>query len=140
MWPNWLYSHDSVPERGGSSTAAGMTRSSRADWYAGVDATEHGRTKDPPGHNRFCPCFAHIMNVSDRLNLRFSCSRRPWCSGIHSVHSAGLLDVQNILSADTGISRQSEGHSFGDHLISGSVSVTQSSVLDASTVLCSVSL
>jgi hypothetical protein len=38
-----------------------------------------------------------------------------------SVHCAGLLDVQNILSADTGISRQTEGHSFGDHLISRSV-------------------
>jgi hypothetical protein len=55
-------------------------------------------------------------------------------------HFAGLLDVQNILSADTGNSRQTEGHSFCDHLISGSVNVTPSSVLEAYTVLCSVSM
>jgi hypothetical protein len=52
----------------------------------------------------------------------------------------GLLGVQNILSADTGISWQTEGHSFGDHLISGSVSVTTSSVKEALIVLYSVSL
>jgi hypothetical protein len=52
----------------------------------------------------------------------------------------GLLDVQNILSADTGIYQQTEDHSFDDHLISGSVSVTPSSVIEASVVLCSVSL
>jgi hypothetical protein len=33
-----------------------------------------------------------------------------------------------MLSADTGISRQTEGYSFGDHLTSESVSVTPSSV------------
>jgi hypothetical protein len=55
-------------------------------------------------------------------------------------HCARLLDVQNIFSADTGISRQTEGHSFGDHLMSESVSVTPSSVTKASIVLCSVSL
>jgi hypothetical protein len=55
---------------------------------------------------------------------------------LQSVHCAGLLDVQNILSADTVVSaRKTEGHSFGDHLISEPVSVTE-----ASTVLCSVSL
>jgi hypothetical protein len=43
-------------------------------------------------------------------------------------------------SADTGITRQTEGHSFGDHLISQSVSVTQSSLIEVSIVLCSVSL
>jgi hypothetical protein len=58
----------------------------------------------------------------------------------NSVHCAGLLDVQNILSADIGISRQTEGYSFGDHLISETVSVKPSSVIEASTVLCSVSL
>jgi hypothetical protein len=51
----------------------------------------------------------------------------------YSVNCAGLLDVPNI-------SRQTEGHSFGDHLISESVSVTPSSVIEASVVLCSVSL
>jgi hypothetical protein len=43
---------------------------------------------------------------------------------IYCVHFAGLLDVQNISSVDTGISRQSQGHSSGDDLISGSVSLT----------------
>jgi hypothetical protein len=56
-----------------------------------------------------------------------------------SVHCAGLLDVQNILSADTGIFRQTEGNSFSDYLIIASVSGTPSSVIDASVVLCSVS-
>jgi hypothetical protein len=57
---------------------------------------------------------------------------------IYSVHCAVLLDVQNISSADIGISWKTEGHSCGDHLISGSVSVTPSSVTEASIVLCSV--
>jgi hypothetical protein len=57
------------------------------------------------------------------------------------VHFAGLLEVRNVLSADTGISRQTEGHSFGDYLISVSVSVTPSGVIEATIVLfCSVSL
>jgi hypothetical protein len=41
---------------------------------------------------------------------------------------------------DTGISQQTEGHSFGDHLISDSVCITPSSVTEASIMLCSVSL
>jgi hypothetical protein len=53
---------------------------------------------------------------------------------------AGLLDVQNILTADAGISWQTEGHLFGDHLITESVRVTPSSVIEVSLVLCSVSL
>jgi hypothetical protein len=61
-------------------------------------------------------------------------------SGLIGVHFAGLLDVQNILSADTVISRQTVGHLFGDHLISGPVSVKPSSVREASIILCSVSL
>jgi hypothetical protein len=56
------------------------------------------------------------------------------------VHCTGLLDLQNILPSDTCISRQTEGHSFGDHLSSESVRVTPSSVIEASIVLCSVSL
>jgi hypothetical protein len=55
-----------------------------------------------------------------------------------TFHYAGLLEVQNILSAETGISRQNEVHSFGDHLISGSVNATPSSVIETSIVLCSV--
>jgi hypothetical protein len=59
---------------------------------------------------------------------------------IQCVHCAGLLDVRNILSADTGISRKTEGHSFGDHLSSESVRVTPSCVIEASIVHCSVLL
>jgi hypothetical protein len=58
---------------------------------------------------------------------------------VQSVHCAGLLDVQNM-ETDTGISWKTEGHSLGDHLISGPVSVTPSSVIEASIVLCSVPL
>jgi hypothetical protein len=58
--------------------------------------------------------------------------------GKEDVHFAGLLDFQNILSADTGISRKNEGNSFGDHRISESVSVKPSSVIEVSIVLCSV--
>jgi hypothetical protein len=59
---------------------------------------------------------------------------------IYGVHSARLLDVQNILSADTDISRQTEGYSFGDHLTSESLSVTSLSVIKTSIVLYSVPL
>jgi hypothetical protein len=59
---------------------------------------------------------------------------------ILGVHFVGLLDVHDILSADTGISRQTENHSFGDHLISGSVSVTPSSVIEAFIMVWSMSL
>jgi hypothetical protein len=54
---------------------------------------------------------------------------------IQSTHFAGLLEVRNVLSADTGFSRQTEGHSFGDHPIIGSVSVTPSTVIEDSIVL-----
>jgi hypothetical protein len=46
-----------------------------------------------------------------------------------------LFIVQNILSADTGISWQTEGNSFDDHLSSESVHVMPSSVIEASIVL-----
>jgi hypothetical protein len=47
---------------------------------------------------------------------------------------------EHIIGRHCGISRQTEGHSFGDHLISESVSATPSSVIEASVVLCSVCL
>jgi hypothetical protein len=47
---------------------------------------------------------------------------------------------EHLIGKHCGISRQTEGHSFGDHLISESVSVTPSSVIEACIVLCSVSL
>jgi hypothetical protein len=59
---------------------------------------------------------------------------------IKGVHFSGKLDDRNILSVDTGICRKTEGHLFGDHLISEPVSVTPSSVIEAPIVLCSVSL
>jgi hypothetical protein len=59
---------------------------------------------------------------------------------IYSVHCGGLLDIQNILLADTGISQQTDSNSFGDHPISDSLGVMPSSVTEVSTVLCSVSL
>jgi hypothetical protein len=61
-------------------------------------------------------------------------------SAKYTVHFAGLLDIQKLLSAGTGISWQTEGHSFGEHLISKSVSVMSSGVIEAFIVLCSVSL
>jgi hypothetical protein len=45
---------------------------------------------------------------------------------------------EHLISRHRGISSQTEGHSFGDHLISESVSVTPSSVIEASIVLCCV--
>jgi hypothetical protein len=55
---------------------------------------------------------------------------------ILSVHYPGLSDIQgdsqNVLSAGSGIPRQTEGHSFGNHLISESVNVASSSVAEAS--------
>jgi hypothetical protein len=65
---------------------------------------------------------------------------------IQSINCAGLLDIQgasqNVVSADNcGIPRQTEGYSFSNHLISESVSVTPSSVIESSCyLLCSVSL
>jgi hypothetical protein len=47
---------------------------------------------------------------------------------------------EHLIGRHCGISRQTEDHSFGDHLISESVSVTPSSVIEASVVLSSVSL
>jgi hypothetical protein len=45
-----------------------------------------------------------------------------------------------LIGRHSGISPKTEGHSFGNHLISELVSVTQSSVIEACIVLCSVSL
>jgi hypothetical protein len=74
------------------------------------------------------------------LKLGYCCLLLLLMLLIYSVHFAGLLDIQNFLSADTGISQQTGGHSFGDQLTSKSVSAMPSNVIEASTVLCSVSL
>jgi hypothetical protein len=55
---------------------------------------------------------------------------------IQSIQFTGLFNVQIILSADTGISRQTEGN----YLSSESVRVMPSSFIEASIVLRSVSL
>jgi hypothetical protein len=60
-----------------------------------------------------------------------SAPKNTWHHILKGVHFADLLDVHNILSADTGISRKTEGNSFGDHLIIGLVSVTPSGVIEA---------
>jgi hypothetical protein len=70
---------------------------------------------------------------------RVCCQSAERCE-VSSYLEHSVLDVQNILAVDAGISRQIEGHSFGDHLISGSVSVTPSSVIETSIVLGSVYL
>jgi hypothetical protein len=43
---------------------------------------------------------------------------------------------EHLIGRHCGISRQTEGHSFGDHLISESVSVTQSRVIFSCALLC----
>jgi hypothetical protein len=47
---------------------------------------------------------------------------------------------EHLIVRHCGISRQTEGNSFGDHLISESVSVTPTSIIEASLVLSPVSL
>jgi hypothetical protein len=47
-----------------------------------------------------------------------------------------LIGLPEHLFGRHDISRQTEGHSFSDHVISGSVSVTPSSVIEASIVVC----
>jgi hypothetical protein len=82
----------------------------------------------------------HHWPVHDALSNRDELLPLRCMLMLQGVHFAGLLNVQNILLSETGNSRQTEGHSFGDHLISNSVSVKPSSVIEASIVLCSVSL
>jgi hypothetical protein len=69
----------------------------------------------------------NVMNVLLLLHSYFIVTSLGVC--LYSVHCA-----ENIISADTDISQQIESHSFGDHLISGSVSVTRSSVIEASSL------
>jgi hypothetical protein len=77
----------------------------------------------------------NIVCISCLMCATIPCPSHPhFVFASYCVHCAGLLDVQNILSAETGISRQTEVHSFGDHLISESVSITPSSVIEASIV------
>jgi hypothetical protein len=55
--------------------------------------------------------YIYIFLIFPHTDLHFI----AWI--IQGVHFAELLVVQNILSADTGTSRQSEGHSFGDQSV-----------------------
>jgi hypothetical protein len=43
---------------------------------------------------------------------------------------------EHLIGRHCGVSRQTEGHSFCDHLISESVSVTPLNIIEASIVLC----
>jgi hypothetical protein len=65
-------------------------------------------------------------------NPMFSCS-------VQCLSTRRLIRRPEHIGRHCGIARRTEGHSFDDHLISGSVSVTPSSVIEASIVLCSVS-
>jgi hypothetical protein len=47
---------------------------------------------------------------------------------------------EHLIGRHCSISRQTEGHTFDDHLISESASVTPYSVIEAPIVLCSVPL
>jgi hypothetical protein len=59
----------------------------------------------------------------------------------HTVRRYIQCSLRRLIGLpDTGISRQTEGRLFGDHLISDSVSVTPSSVIEASIVFWSASL
>jgi hypothetical protein len=62
---------------------------------------------------------------------------RCWICRVLSVRL--IRRPEHLICRHCGISRQIEGHSFGDHLISEFVSVTPWSVIEASIVLCSVS-
>jgi hypothetical protein len=46
--------------------------------------------------------------------LYYHCSLILAIWEVYGIHFAGLLDFRNILSADTDISLQTEGYSFGD--------------------------
>jgi hypothetical protein len=82
----------------------------------------------------FCDVCSAVDFVTAEFVLAINRHQSKW----YCVHCAGLLDVQNISSADTGISQQTEGHPFLDHLISETVIFTPSNVIEASNVLCSV--
>jgi hypothetical protein len=98
----------------------------------------------PPhtSHNTFLKYTEHKTNKKHTASKRDKEESKinTMLEEIQALHFIGLLDAQNILSADTGISGQTEGHLFGDHLINGSVSVTPLSVIEVSLVLCPVSL
>jgi hypothetical protein len=79
----------------------------------------------------------YIKNIDMLCCYMFRPCKAIFRQQLYSVHCAGLLDVQNILSADTGISRQTEGHSFGYHLISEGRSVLRHRV-SQKFLLCSV--
>jgi hypothetical protein len=68
-------------------------------------------------------CGPHRIKGTQDISFSHNFLLRCGKMLIQDVHFAGLLDVLNILSADNGISRKTEGHSFGENLISGSVSV-----------------
>jgi hypothetical protein len=79
------------------------------------------RDMDPRGH------VLHLLLPKDEYLPYIECS---FCRLVRSP--------EHLIGRHCGISRQTEGHSFGDHLISESVSVKKSTVIEASFVLCSV--
>jgi hypothetical protein len=61
------------------------------------------------------PAFMTLTFVS-HARTDYCFQTVPCAVDIQDVQFAGVLDVQNILSADVGISRQTKGHSLGDHM------------------------
>jgi hypothetical protein len=72
------------------------------------------------------------------LSILSQTSDVPPSSGRPKLLPIPLATLYRVFSeqSDTGISWQTEGHLFDDHLISGSVSVMPSSVIEATVVFC----
>jgi hypothetical protein len=86
-----------------------------------------------PSEPKFLIYFIQVLQ-NFLLLIRAKCHSCIGCSFCRLIRRP-----EHLIGRHYGISRQTEGHSFGDHLISGSVNVTPSSVVEASIVLCSVS-
>jgi hypothetical protein len=69
---------------------------------------------ETPSYHRIAICIPLFQKYTHPklqyfMSLSVNVPYRNFTWFIQDVHFAGLLDVQNILSADTGISRQTEG-------------------------------
>jgi hypothetical protein len=82
-------------------------------------------------YNALNSCLCVVIDCFSITDLNYNCNME--CSLCRLIRRP-----EHLIGRHCGISRQTEGHSFGDHLISKSVSVTSSSVIEASIVLCSV--
>jgi hypothetical protein len=85
---------------------------------------------------KICSPFQKSNQNSSAIQAAAWSLHRPSSLGSSTECSTCRL----IIRPERCIYRQTEGHSFCDHLISESVSVTPSSVIEASIMLCSVSV